>query len=183
MSIYEEGFISYFDVVLFRSLIAVFIAIERSDRKVLSNWELYKGFSVTVGLIDLCALEFKYLKHNKAIVKFHAIERNKSQHCCVLLANNVASVLSGPKTLNGFKLYATSANIVVVPCKRTQHIRPNNVACCWPTMLRLFVLSWPKSLTGFKLCETSANIVVVPCKRTQHVGPNNVASVCTQKDG
>ena len=29
----------------------------------------------------------------------------------------------------------TSANIVVVPCKRTQHVGPNNVACCWPTML------------------------------------------------
>ena len=138
---------------------------------------------MTVGLIDVCALEFRYLKHNKGIVKSHANERNKSQHCCVLLANNVASVLSGPKTLNGFKLYATSANIVVVPCKRTQHVGPNNVACCWPTMLRLFVLSGPKSLTGYKLCVTSANIAVVPCKRTQHVGPNNVGFVCTQKDG
>ena len=23
-------------------------------------------------------------------------------------------------------------------CKRTQHVGPNNVACCWPTMLRPF---------------------------------------------
>ena len=38
----------------------------------------------------------------------------------------------------GFKPYATSANIVMVPCKRTQHVGPNNVACCWPTMLRPF---------------------------------------------
>ena len=53
------------------------------------------------------------------------------QQCCVRL--------HGPKSLTGFKLYATSANIVVVPCKRTQqHVGPNNVACCWPTMLRLF---------------------------------------------
>ena len=35
--------------------------------------------------------------------------------------------LKGPK----------SANIVVVPCKRTQDVGPNNVAC-WPTMLRPF---------------------------------------------
>ena len=32
----------------------------------------------------------------------------------------------------------TSANVVVVPCKGTQHVGPNNVACCWPTMLRPF---------------------------------------------
>ena len=52
------------------------------------------------------------------------------QQCCFRL--------HGPKSLTGFKLYATSANIVVVPCKRTQHIRPNNVVCCWPIMLRPF---------------------------------------------
>ena len=46
--------------------------------------------------------------------------------------------LHGPKRLTGFKLYATSVNIVVVPCKRTQHAGPNNVACCWPTMLLPF---------------------------------------------
>ena len=34
--------------------------------------------------------------------------------------------------LTDFKLYAASANIVVVPCKRTQHLGPNIVACCWP---------------------------------------------------
>ena len=32
----------------------------------------------------------------------------------------------------------TSANIVVVLSKRTQHVRPNNVRCYWPTMLRPF---------------------------------------------
>ena len=36
------------------------------------------------------------------------------QQCCVRLY--------GPKSLTGFKLYATSANIVVVPCKRTQQV-------------------------------------------------------------
>ena len=34
------------------------------------------------------------------------------------------------KSLTGFKLYATSANIVVAQCKRTQHVGRNNVACC-----------------------------------------------------
>ena len=64
---------------------------------------------------------------------------HKLQHCCVLLANNVESVCMGlSKSLTGLKLYATSANIVVVPCKRTQHVGPNNVACCYPTMLRPF---------------------------------------------
>ena len=33
-TIYEEGFISYFDAVLFCSLIAVYIEIERSDSQV-----------------------------------------------------------------------------------------------------------------------------------------------------
>ena len=33
-----------------------------------------------------------------------------------------------PKSLTDFILCATSANIVVVPCKRTQHVGPNNVA-------------------------------------------------------
>ena len=41
------------------------------------------------------------------------------QQCCVRF--------HGPKSLTGFKLYATSANIIVVPCKRT-YDGPNNVA-------------------------------------------------------
>ena len=59
------------------------------------------------------------------------------QQCCVRL--------HGPKSLTGFKLYTTSANIFVIPCKRTQqvttlsqHVGPNNVGCCWPTMLGPF---------------------------------------------
>ena len=42
----------------------------------------------------------------------------------------------------------TSANIVVVPCKKMQHVGPNNVACCRPTMLHPFAQAfeefvWP----------------------------------------
>ena len=42
-----------------------------------------------------------------------ATSANNSQQCCVRLHE--------PKSLTGFKLYATSANIVV-PCKRTQQV-------------------------------------------------------------
>ena len=61
--------------------------------------------------------------------------------CWGFLTNTVVPVYMGLKSLTGFKLYATSANIVVVPCKRTQQVGPNNVACCWPKMLRPF--PWP----------------------------------------
>ena len=64
--------------------------------------------------------------------KAHANGRNKSQHCCVLLevfGQQCCVRLHGPKSLTGFKLYATSANIVVVPCKWTQQVGPDNVAC------------------------------------------------------
>ena len=48
---------------------------------------------------------------------------NNYQQCWVLLANNEHCVcLHGPKSLTGFKLNATSANIVVVPCKWTQQV-------------------------------------------------------------
>ena len=42
--------------------------------------------------------------------------------------------LRGPKSLTSFKLYATSANIVVVPCKRTQQV----TTLLGPTMLGPF---------------------------------------------
>ena len=69
--------------------------------------------------------------------KAHANGRNKSQRCCVLLGDfgqQCCVRLNGPKSLTNFKLYATSVNIVVVPCM------------LGPTML----------------CQQSANIVVVP---------------------
>ena len=50
---------------------------------------------------------------------------------------NVVSVCMGLKVWpvsNYTQQVPTSANIVVVPCKRTQHVGPNNVACCWPTI-------------------------------------------------
>ena len=58
-------------------------------------------------------------------VKAHANGRNKPQHCCVLLGvlgQQCCVHLYGPKSLTGFKLYTTSANIVVFPGKRAQHV-------------------------------------------------------------
>ena len=95
--------------------------------------------------------------------------------CWGFLANNVASVCMGPKVWsvsNYTQQVPTSANIVVVPRKRTQHVGPNNVAsvCMGPKV-------W--SVSNYtQQVPTSANIIVVPRKRTQHVGPKNVASVC-----
>ena len=86
-------------------------------------------------------VKIRFISKLKVTVKAHANGHNKSQHCYVLLGafgQQCCVRLHGPKILTGFKLYATRANIVVVPCKRAQHVGPNNVACCWPTMLRPF---------------------------------------------
>ena len=100
--------------------------------------------------------------------------------------------------------YETTANIVAVPCKRTQHVGSNTVACCWPrgqhccgsmqtdatcwvqhccmllatrpTLLWFYANG--RNMLGPTLLHAvghEANIVVVPCKRTQHVGSNTVA--------
>ena len=65
------------------------------------------------------------------MLEFHANGRNivaplckRAQHCCALLRqsqNNRNVGTCWAKSLTGFKLYATSANIVV-PCKRTQQV-------------------------------------------------------------
>ena len=77
----------------------------------------------------------------------HAASHNNVACCWGFLANNVESVCMN---LKRFKLYATSADIVVFPCKRTQHVGPNNVVCCWPTMLRPF--AWVLRYRDPKLC-------------------------------
>ena len=114
----------------------------------------------------------------KKYYKARAQTFSRGQHWPTLLRfhvngrNIVALRFAGHRTIEmlgsvtGFKLYATSAIIVAVPCKRTQHCcaalrrsqNNRNVGTCWV-----------ESLIGFKLYATSANIVVVPCKRTQQV--------------
>ena len=75
------------------------------------------------------------------------------------------SRLHGPKSLADFKVYATSANIVVVPCKRMQHVRPNNVACCWPTMLRPFAWAFIVFLSSGIFRDDPPKLVV--CQTAQ----------------
>ena len=95
--------------------------------------------------------------------------RNNSQHCCLLLGvfgQQCCVRLHGPKSLTGFKLYAKIANNVVVPCKRTQYVGPNNVACCLPTMLRSFAWTFTSSncifmqLQGIVYIQLQGNDIV-----------------------
>ena len=62
-----------------------------------------------------------------------ATSHNIVAGCWGFLTNNVVFVCMGLKVLsvsNYTQQVPTSAKIVVVPCKRTQHVGPNNVACC-----------------------------------------------------
>ena len=42
---------------------------------------------------------------------------------------------TGQTSSNKSQQHATTHNMV---CKRSQHVGPNNVESCWPTMLRAF---------------------------------------------
>ena len=103
-------------------------------------------FRCSLVLVQLLLVSF-------VLLKAHANGRNKSQHCCVLLGvfgQQCYVRLQEPKSLTGFKLYATSANkcqqvptsanIVVVPCKHTQQVTTllRVVGGFWTTMLRPF---------------------------------------------
>ena len=76
-----------------------------------------------------------WLRH--CLLKAHANGRNKCQQLPTLLCvvgQQCCVRLHGPKSLTGFNLYATSTNIVVVPCKRTQQV----TTLLGPTMLGPF---------------------------------------------
>ena len=66
-----------------------------------------------------------------------ATSHNIVASCLGFLANSVAS------DCMGLNVCPVSNYTQQVPtllwfhgCKRTQHVGPNSVACCWPTMLR-----------------------------------------------
>ena len=81
-------------------------------------------------------------------LKAHANGRNKCQQLPTLLGavgEQFCVHLHGPETLTSFKLYATSGNKCQHCCgsmqtDATSHniVGPNNVGCCWPTMLGPF---------------------------------------------
>ena len=62
-----------------------------------------------------------------------------------------------PTTSNKSQRHATTHNMV---CKRSQHVGPNNVASCWPTMLRAFARAFINVadsdiyITAFLTCLT-----------------------------
>ena len=56
---------------------------------------------------------------------YRAVPCKWTQHCCATLRrsqNNRNVGTCWARSLTGFKLYATSANILVVSCKRTQQV-------------------------------------------------------------
>ena len=68
------------------------------------------------------------------LLKAHANVRNNCQQLPTLLSavgQQGCVRLHEPKSLTGFKLYATSANIVVIPCKRMKQV----TTLLGPTML------------------------------------------------
>ena len=76
------------------------------------------------------------IQNDVVMVKAHANGRNKCQQLPTLLGvvgQQCCVRLHDPKSLTGFKLhvYATSANIVAVPCKRSQQV----TTLLGPTML------------------------------------------------
>ena len=96
------------------------------------------------------------LRNGLVGLKTHANGRNKCQQVTTLLGvvgQQCCVRLHGPKSLTGFKLHATSANKCQHCCgsmqtDATSHniVGPNNVGCCWPTMLgpfaRAFITGW-----------------------------------------
>ena len=80
----------------------------------------------------------------------------RAQHCCATLRrlqNNRNVGTCCAKSLTGFKMYAASANKCQNCCGSMQTdatsrniVGPNNVGCCWPTMLRPF--AWAFTFDG-----------------------------------
>ena len=50
---------------------------------------------------------------------------------------------TGQTSSNKSQLHATTHNMV---CKHSQHVGPNNVASCWPTMLRAFARAFRRDV-------------------------------------
>ena len=82
------------------------------------------------GTVILKIIAMRVLKH------FH--ETNIVVICATLrrlqINKNVGTCCVKVRPVSNYtQQVPTNANIVVVPCKRTQHVGPSNVACCWPT--------------------------------------------------
>ena len=103
-------------------------------------------------------------------LKAHANECNKCQQIPILLGvvgQQCCVRLHGPKSLTGFKLYATSANKCQHCCGSMQMdaashniVGPNNVGCCWPTMLGPFAWAFSRLWIDF---STNVKVISVWC--------------------
>ena len=104
--------------------------------------------SATVIIAYACADAFT----RPALLWLHA----NGRHIVALrFAGHRTTKMLGPccaKSLTGFKENATSDNIVVVPCKWTQPVGPNNVACWWEfeiTLIKLLINSGKRNEIRF----------------------------------
>ena len=83
--------------------------------------------------------------------------RKRIQHCCATLRRsrnkrNVgscwlkSSTSSVQTSCNDSQQHGTCNRV----CKQTQHVTPNNIGSCWPTLLRPFQgqVSWPFGLNN-----------------------------------
>ena len=97
----------------------------------------------------------------------------RTKHCWPTTPNIDGSCcirLHEAKSLTRFKLCSTTYNRV---CKRTQHVTPNNIGSCWPTMLRSFARNGRKSVPT--LLGVVAYVLAGVCKWMQQAQvPNNV---------
>ena len=108
----------------------------------------------TRGLYHFQETNWKLVELEPNFLKAHANGRNKCQQLPTslgLVGRQCCVRLNGPKSLTGFKLYVTSANKCQhyygsMQTDATSHniVGPNNIGCCWPTMLGPFAwaLRW-----------------------------------------
>ena len=117
-----------------------FNSSDHSDRAARRKPSQTTFFSLTIAADSITVLVGDCRRSLRSM-QTDAISNNIVTCWLGFLANNVASVCMDLKVWpvsNYMQQMPTSDNIVVVSCKRTQHVGPNNVACCWPTMLRPF---------------------------------------------
>ena len=125
---------------------------------------VYNKIIIPLALVGCELMITDSVLRTKSHIQQHATSANNSQHCWVLLANNVASVCMGQKVWmvsNYTQQVPTSANIVVVPGKRTQQVTP----LLGPTMLGPFA-------------QTDVTSAISSRQHCWMLLANNVASVC-----
>ena len=86
----------------------------------------------------------------QVIILLHVVGGDFGQQFCIHLHR--------PKSLTGFKLCATSANIVVVPCKWTQHVVPTMLHVVSQQCCILLANNVASICMGLNTCSFSFNM-------------------------